>query len=339
MTAVRENGGIRATISTHDGVYSFADLPTGAWALTASRAGYPDSAMGTIKVDPGQSGAPRHGDECLCGPGNKRSRGTHARIECAHIQCARIERECAARCSAAVGSGTGAGSSDALGRYWIRGLDEWHIARESGDLRHEVFHTPEIRFDMNYLQSLNHPQDHTIVGSTEEFRSGEFQIEQVSLGGDFHYENVRARFLSMFGMFATTTPRNDASSSVGQWDLDDAYRYFSEANAGYHFDVNHGLNVDLGVFVSYIGLFSYYNYDNWTYQPVVCFVEYAVVFQWSARAMVADPKSENRTVVNQWLAVVCKVQPKTRFRRPRCCGCRTIRSNSSSTPIPLDKII
>ena len=47
----------------------------------------------------------------------------------------------------------------------------------------------------------------------------------------------------------------------------DAYRYFSEANAGYHFDVNHGLNVDVGVFVSYIGLFSYYNYDNWTYQP------------------------------------------------------------------------
>ena len=109
--------------------------------------------------------------------------------------------------------------------------------------------------------------DHTIVGSTEEFRSGEFQIEQVSFGGDFHWDNVRARFLSMFGMFATTTPRNDASSAVGQWDLQDAYRYFSEANAGYHFDVNHGLNVDAGVFVSYIGLFSYYNYDNWTYQP------------------------------------------------------------------------
>jgi hypothetical protein len=68
-------------------------------------------------------------------------------------------------------------------------------------------------------------------------------------------------------MFATTTPRNDASSAVGQWQLSDAYRYFSEANAGYHFDVNHGLNVDAGVFVSYVGLFSYYNFDNWTYQP------------------------------------------------------------------------
>jgi hypothetical protein len=41
----------------------------------------------------------------------------------------------------------------------------------------------------------------------------------------------------------------------------------SEANAGYHWDVNHGLNVDAGIFVSYIGLFSYYNFDNWTYQP------------------------------------------------------------------------
>jgi hypothetical protein len=41
----------------------------------------------------------------------------------------------------------------------------------------------------------------------------------------------------------------------------------SEAYGGYHFNVNHGLNVDAGIFVSYIGLFSYYNFDNWTYQP------------------------------------------------------------------------
>jgi hypothetical protein len=129
------------------------------------------------------------------------------------------------------------------------------------------FFTPDIRLDAHYMQSFNHPKDHTIVGSTESFRSSEFQLEQVSFGGDFHWDNVRARFLSIMGLFATTTPRNDASSGVGQWDLSNAYRYFSEANAGYHFDVGHGLNVDAGIFVSYIGLFSYYNYDNWTYQP------------------------------------------------------------------------
>jgi hypothetical protein len=71
----------------------------------------------------------------------------------------------------------------------------------------------------------------------------------------------------MMGLFATTTPRNDASPGVGQWQLDNAYRYTSEAYGGYHFDVQHGINVDAGIFVSYIGLFSYYNFDNWTYQP------------------------------------------------------------------------
>jgi putative OmpL-like beta-barrel porin-2 len=44
-------------------------------------------------------------------------------------------------------------------------------------------------------------------------------------------------------------------------------RDFAEAWGGYHFNVNHGLNVDAGIFVSYIGLFSYYNFDNWAYQP------------------------------------------------------------------------
>ena len=129
------------------------------------------------------------------------------------------------------------------------------------------FFTPEIRFDTHYMQSFNQPRDHTIVGATESFRSGEVQIEQASVGGDFHWQNVRGRILFMQGLFATTTPRNDASFGTGQWDLRGAYKYVSEAYGGYHFNVNHGLNVDAGIFVSYIGLFSYYNFDNWTYQP------------------------------------------------------------------------
>jgi hypothetical protein len=139
------------------------------------------------------------------------------------------------------------------------------------------FFTPEVRFDSHFMEDFNQPIDHTIVGATESFRSGEVQIEQASVGGDFHWENVRGRILFMEGLFATTTPRNDASSAtgngagnvggVGQWDLQNAYKYVSEAYGGYHFNVQHGLNVDAGIFVSYIGLFSYYNYDNWTYQP------------------------------------------------------------------------
>jgi hypothetical protein len=129
------------------------------------------------------------------------------------------------------------------------------------------YFTPEFRADVNYILDFNHPQDDSMGGSTESFRSDEVQVEQLSFGGDIRVNNVRGRFLTMYGMFATTTPRNDASPGRGQWDLADAYRYVSEAWGGYHWDVQHGLNLDAGIFVSYIGLFSYYNFDNWTYQP------------------------------------------------------------------------
>jgi hypothetical protein len=129
------------------------------------------------------------------------------------------------------------------------------------------FFTPEIRVDTNYVADFNHPTDHTIGGSSELFRSYEVQLEQLGVGGDFHYDNVRARLMTQFGMYSVTTPRNDPSPGHGQWDLDNAYRYLSEAYGGYHFNVLHGINVDAGIFMSYIGLFSYYNFDNWAYQP------------------------------------------------------------------------
>jgi Putative beta-barrel porin-2, OmpL-like. bbp2 len=127
--------------------------------------------------------------------------------------------------------------------------------------------TGEFRADTNFTYSFNKPQDDTIGGSSEIFRSGEFQVTQLGIGGDFHYDNVRGRVMTQFGMYAQTTPRNDASPARGQWDLDTAYRYVSEAYGGYHFDKMNGVNVDAGIFMSYVGLFSYYQFDNWAYQP------------------------------------------------------------------------
>jgi hypothetical protein len=129
------------------------------------------------------------------------------------------------------------------------------------------FFTPEIRADTTYSYDFNRPVDHSMGGSTEVFRSQEVQLEQLGVGGDFHYDKVRARLMTQFGMYSATTPRNDPSPGHGQWDLVSAYRYISEAYGGYHFDVLHGVNVDAGIFMSYIGLFSYYNFDNWAYQP------------------------------------------------------------------------
>ncbi|MGO9635758.1 MAG: TonB-dependent receptor [Steroidobacteraceae bacterium] len=265
VTVVKADGGsIRATVSNSDGVYSFADLPPGTWSLTVQVEGYPDVAVPSLQVVP--SKATRH-DVVMNVPVTAPAAPVVAAAPAA-ATAAPTAAQMAAIIPEALQTPAPAPEPDlqtpfAVGDIgWMNGN-----TRETTPIFDTKFFTPEVRFDVNYLQSFNHPIDHTIVGSTEEFRSGEFQIEQVSLGGNFHWDNVQARFLSMFGMFATTTPRNDASSEIGQWDLQGAYRYFSEANAGYHFDVNHGLNVDLGIFVSYIGLFSYYNFDNWTYQP------------------------------------------------------------------------
>jgi hypothetical protein len=127
--------------------------------------------------------------------------------------------------------------------------------------------TGEVRVDTAFHYSFAHPIDDTIGGSSEVFRSGEFQLTHLGVGGDFYFKGAHARLMTQFGMYSTTTPRNDPSTQRGQWNLADAYRYISEAYAGYHFDVQHGINVQAGIFMSYVGLWSYYNFDNWTYQP------------------------------------------------------------------------
>lgn len=272
VTAVREDGGgIRATLSGSDGVYSFADLATGVWSLRAQVEGSPDVALAPVLVTAGKA---TRLDIVM----NLAGAASSATLAAAPVQMGPLtaapQRDLSFReklsqfIPDALQKPDPAPAVDnetpfAFGDFtWLNGSP-----RNKTPVFDTKFFTPDIRLDAHYMQDFNGPKDHTIVGSTESFRSGEFQVEQISVGGDFHYDNVRARVLYMSGLFATTTPRNDASSAVGQWDLGDAYRYVSEANAGYHFDVNHGLNIDAGIFVSYIGLFSYYNFDNWTYQP------------------------------------------------------------------------
>ena len=129
------------------------------------------------------------------------------------------------------------------------------------------YFTPELRLDTAYHHSFNNPADNTISGSSEVFRHGEFQLTHIGVGGDFSYKNVGFRLMTQFGLYSTGTPRSDASPSRGQWQLDNAYRYISEAYATYHLDVMNGINIQAGLFMSYVGLWSYYNFDNWTYQP------------------------------------------------------------------------
>ncbi len=179
------------------------------------------------------------------------------------------------------------------------------------------FFTPEIRADVDYIYDFNHPKDNTISGSSEVFRANEVQVTQLGVGGDFHYDNVRARFMTQFGLYSQTTPRNDASPSRGQWNLDNAYRYLSEAYGGYHFNALHGVNVDAGIFMSYIGLFSYYQFDNWSGRiSRRMFHRTHRVFQWRTHSDFSDRASKDRAVAYERLAVLRTIQRPAGSRIP-----------------------
>ncbi len=128
------------------------------------------------------------------------------------------------------------------------------------------YFTPTVMLDANYTHSFNDPIDNTVVGSTALARNNEIQVSGVYLGGDFTYRQARAHIVTQFGTRSIVVPRNDYSPYRGQYQLADVYRYLAEANAGYHFNVLHGINVDAGMFMSYVGLNSYYQVENWEYQ-------------------------------------------------------------------------
>jgi Putative beta-barrel porin-2, OmpL-like. bbp2 len=145
---------------------------------------------------------------------------------------------------------------------WLNGTN-----RQTKALLDSPMFTGSFLLDVNYTASDHAPIDNTVIGSTSLSRNNEITLAFMGFGGDFHYENVRARLMTQFGVRSELVPRNDFSTYHGQFDLQDALRYVSEANGGYHWNVLHGINLDAGIFMSYVGLFSYDAFENWMYLP------------------------------------------------------------------------
>jgi Putative beta-barrel porin-2, OmpL-like. bbp2 len=163
-----------------------------------------------------------------------------------------------------ISADTPASAPFAFGDFsWLNGTSR----KTSAPAFDSKYFTGDVTFDFNYSHSYNDPIDNTVVGSTALARDNELQLSFLGVGGDIHYNNIRGRIMMQFGTRSTVVPRNDGSSYKGQYDLQTIYRYISEAYAGYHWDVWHGINLDAGIFMSYIGLFSYNNFENWGYQP------------------------------------------------------------------------
>lgn len=144
---------------------------------------------------------------------------------------------------------------------WQNGND-----RRTNAVLQSKYFCGSVMVDVNYTYSFNNPIDNTVVGSTALARNNEMEVSAAVLGGDFYYEGARGRIMMQLGTRTTVVPRNDYSSYRGQYELANVYRYISEAYGGYHFNKWYGINIDFGMFMSYIGLNSYYQVENWEYQ-------------------------------------------------------------------------
>ncbi len=150
---------------------------------------------------------------------------------------------------------------EGLDQTWYNGGDR----RDSSVLAGK-YASWNIMVDANANHSFHNPNDHTVVGSTAMARTDEVEVSCAAIGGDFNYGDAHARIMTQFGTRTTIIARNDLSQYRGQYNLADIYRYISEAYAGYHFNKMHGINIDAGMFMSYLGLNSYYQTENWEYQ-------------------------------------------------------------------------
>ena len=122
---------------------------------------------------------------------------------------------------------------------------------------------------INY--DFNNPVDNTHTISSTIGRSNEFTLNLASIGVETNYKNIIGRLWLQYGQMASIVQELDGTVGRGRNTSIDNLKNIREAAAGYHFDKWYGVNVEMGIFMSYIGLESYVTQENWSYQrSMVC---------------------------------------------------------------------
>ncbi|MFT3796740.1 outer membrane beta-barrel protein [Flavobacterium sp.] len=150
---------------------------------------------------------------------------------------------------------------------WINGQNrQTEFPLQLKDKNGETIVTAVTYVDAYYNYSFHHPKDNTHTISSSIGRSNEFTINMASIGLETNYKNVIGRLWLQYGQMGSIVQDLDGTVGHGRNTSANNLKYIREAAAGYHFDVAYGLNVEAGIFMSYIGLESYVIGENWSYQ-------------------------------------------------------------------------
>jgi hypothetical protein len=125
--------------------------------------------------------------------------------------------------------------------------------------------------DGYYNYNFARPKDNTQTISSTIGRHNEFTLNLASIGIETNYKNIIGRLWLQFGQMGTIIQDLDGTVGRGRNTSIASLKNIREAAAGYHFNKWHGINVEMGIFMSYIGLESYITQENWSYQrSMVC---------------------------------------------------------------------
>lgn len=125
--------------------------------------------------------------------------------------------------------------------------------------------------DAYYNYNFSNPIDNTHTISSSIGRHNEFTVNMASIGLETSYKNIIGRLWLHYGQMGSIVQDLDGSVTHGRNTSISNLKYIREAAAGYHFNTWYGINVEMGIFMSYIGLESYVLSENWNYQrSMVC---------------------------------------------------------------------
>jgi len=162
--------------------------------------------------------------------------------------------------------------------------------------------------DAFYAWQFSQPVDHTIFPTDTAPRHNELGFNLASIGVELPPNAIDTprggpvgQFSIQYGTITQTIGGQDTTTNRGFYLSNTALQAIRTASAGWHFHFLHGVNVELGIFPSYVAMESYLPQENWNYtHPFVSDFTPSYLYGGRAQSYLTSHLKLELWVVNGW---------------------------------------
>ena len=129
-----------------------------------------------------------------------------------------------------------------------------------------------VYVDAFYAWQFSQPIDHTIFPTDTAPRHNELGFNLASIGVELPPNAIDTprggpvgQFSIQYGTITQTIGGQDTTTNRGFYLSNTALQAIRTASAGWHFHFLHGVNLEFGIFPSYVAMESYLPQENWNY--------------------------------------------------------------------------